>query len=228
MNGRNTSKVHNQKMPFGQMPVLEIDGQKLAQSFAIARFLAKKFGLAPKCPFEEALVDSIMDQYKDFQNEIRPVFRIIAGFAEGDLDKLTKDVFLPARDKFFGFMTNFLKKNNTGYLVGSSITIADLLLAEFSAEFSKNVSNLYDGFPEIKAHAEKIRSHPALKKWIETRPQTNSITIADLLLAEFSAEFSKNVPNLYDGFPEIKAHAEKIRSHPALKKWIETRPQTKF
>ncbi|VDM80531.1 unnamed protein product [Strongylus vulgaris] len=87
---------HKQEMPFGQMPVLEIDGQKLAQSFAIARFLAKKFGfnlnnalillgLAPKCPFEEALVDSIMDQYKDFQNEIRPVFRIIAGFAEGDL-----------------------------------------------------------------------------------------------------------------------------------------------
>jgi len=30
--------------PFGQMPVLEVDGVKLGQSYAIARFLARKFG----------------------------------------------------------------------------------------------------------------------------------------------------------------------------------------
>ncbi|VDM79124.1 unnamed protein product [Strongylus vulgaris] len=113
-----------------------------------------------------------MDQFKDFMNEIRPLLVVAMGFAEGDMDKLTKDVFLPARDKFFGYMTNFLKKSNTGYLVGSSITVADLLLAEFSSEFSKKLPTLYDGFPEIKAHAEKVRSNPALKKWIETRPQT--------------------------------------------------------
>ncbi|VDM69938.1 unnamed protein product [Strongylus vulgaris] len=35
---------HKSEMPFGQMPVLEIDGQQLAQSHAIARFLAKRFG----------------------------------------------------------------------------------------------------------------------------------------------------------------------------------------
>ncbi|CAJ0605915.1 unnamed protein product [Cylicocyclus nassatus] len=163
---------HKSEMPFGQMPVLEVDGVQLAQSHAIARFLARKFGLTPKCPFEEALVDSIMDQYKDFQNEIRPLFRVWMGFEKGDADKLTKEVFMPAREKFFGFMTKFLKKNNTGYLVGSSITVADLLLAEFSAEFAKKIPNLYDGFPEIKAHAEKVRSNPALKKWIETRPET--------------------------------------------------------
>ncbi|VDM67943.1 unnamed protein product [Strongylus vulgaris] len=183
---------HKSEMPFGQMPVLEVDGQQLAQSHAIARFLARKFGvfqlfmcepesnngldfsgLTPKCPFEEALVDSIMDQYKDFFTEIRIIFRVIAGFEKGDVDQIIKDVVLPARDKFFPYMTKFLKKNNSGYLVGSSITVADLLLAELSAEFSKTVPTLCDGFPEIKAHAEKVRSNPALKKWIETRPKTD-------------------------------------------------------
>ena len=32
-------------MPLGQMPVLEVDGQKFCQQSAIARFLAKRFGL---------------------------------------------------------------------------------------------------------------------------------------------------------------------------------------
>lgn len=32
------------EMPFGQVPVLEEDGKKLGQSYAAARYLAKKYG----------------------------------------------------------------------------------------------------------------------------------------------------------------------------------------
>ncbi|VDM68458.1 unnamed protein product [Strongylus vulgaris] len=163
---------HKAEMPFGQVPVLEVDGQQLAQSFAIVRFLSRKFGFAGKTPFEEALVDSIADQWKDFMKEIQPMVKVALGFEEGDLDKLTKEIFLPARDKFFGYMTKFLKKNKSGYLVGDSLTFADLYLAEYFSEFAKKIPGLFDGFPEMKAHAEKVRSNPILKKWIETRPQT--------------------------------------------------------
>ncbi|VDP22435.1 unnamed protein product [Heligmosomoides polygyrus] len=59
-----------------------------------------------------------------------------------------------------------------GYLVGDSPTWADLYLAEF-AELANKVPSLYDGFPEVKEHSEKVRSIPTLKKWLGTRPQTS-------------------------------------------------------
>lgn len=43
-------------MPYGQMPVLEVNGVKLSQSRAIERFLAKKFDLAGKDEWEQAKV----------------------------------------------------------------------------------------------------------------------------------------------------------------------------
>ncbi|RCN48918.1 glutathione S-transferase protein [Ancylostoma caninum] len=181
--------MHKSEMPFGQMPVLEVDGKQLGQSLAIVRFLARKFGFAGKSPFEEALVDSIADQWKDFIHEVQPCLLIVLGFAEGDLEKVAKEQFLPSsrkffeymtkflRESFFEYMTKFLRESKSGYLVGDSLTFADLYLAESSAEFAKKIPALYDGFAEVKAHAdkahaEKVRSIPALKNWIETRPKT--------------------------------------------------------
>lgn len=48
-------------MPFGQLPVLEIDGKIVNQSVAISRYLAKKAGLAGKDEWESLLVDVAID-----------------------------------------------------------------------------------------------------------------------------------------------------------------------
>lgn len=47
--------------PFHQLPVLEVDGKVIAQSNAIARFLARRFNLAGKDEYEQALVDGLAD-----------------------------------------------------------------------------------------------------------------------------------------------------------------------
>ncbi|KHJ90471.1 glutathione S-transferase protein [Oesophagostomum dentatum] len=161
------------EMPFGQLPVLEIDGKQLAQSIAISRFLARKFGFAGSNPFEEAVVDSVVDQFRDFMVEVRQVIAVATGLQKGDMKKLVKEVFFPARDKFFGFMEKFLRKSQSGYLVGDSLTFADLYLAECSSEFAKKIPETYDGFSKVKAHADLVRSIPALQKWLEIRPQTS-------------------------------------------------------
>jgi len=54
-------------MPFGQMPVLEIDGKRIVQSSAICRYLAKLVGLAGDNDFESMQIDSVVDIFNDLR-----------------------------------------------------------------------------------------------------------------------------------------------------------------
>ena len=54
--------------PCGQLPVLEYNGTKIAQSMTIARFLAKEFNMAGKTRLEEAQADMIVDCVTDVLN----------------------------------------------------------------------------------------------------------------------------------------------------------------
>ena len=53
-------------MPGGQLPVLEVNKCKIAQSLSIARFLANKFDFAGTSPLEKAEADMIVEFSKDF------------------------------------------------------------------------------------------------------------------------------------------------------------------
>lgn len=56
--------------PFGQVPVLEVEGKQIAQSFAIYRFLGNKFGLCPGNEVDKAMADSIAEYVKEFDNKV--------------------------------------------------------------------------------------------------------------------------------------------------------------
>ncbi len=53
--------------PCGQLPVLNWNGTEIAQSTAIARFLAKKFKLTGDNDLDEARADMIVDCIIDLQ-----------------------------------------------------------------------------------------------------------------------------------------------------------------
>lgn len=54
-------------MPFGQMPVLEVDGIRVHQSLAIVRYLGKRVDLAGSNDWESLKIDVIGDTCNDFR-----------------------------------------------------------------------------------------------------------------------------------------------------------------
>lgn len=62
--------------PFGMLPVLEIDGKPMAQSNAVARYLAKQYGLAGKDEWESLQCDVLVDTLGDLKQGINCVYVI--------------------------------------------------------------------------------------------------------------------------------------------------------
>lgn len=54
-------------MPMGQMPVLEVDGQRVHQSVSMARYIAKRVGLAGDNDWESLLIDTAVDTVNDLR-----------------------------------------------------------------------------------------------------------------------------------------------------------------
>lgn len=57
-----------EKLPLGQIPVLEIDGKVLYQSIAICRYLARKFKLVGDTALEDYEIDNAVDNLNDFRS----------------------------------------------------------------------------------------------------------------------------------------------------------------
>ncbi|PIC30025.1 hypothetical protein B9Z55_021407 [Caenorhabditis nigoni] len=159
------------KAPYNQLPMLTIDGKPLAQSHAMARYLAREFGINGKTHFEEAQVNSLADQFKDYYAEARPYLAVKLGYTEGDADTLYKTVYLPAFKKHYGFLSKALKSSGHGFLVGDSLTWIDLLVAQHSADLLKREGeSLFDEYPDMKTHSQDVQRIPQIAKWIEKRP----------------------------------------------------------
>ncbi|CAO4366015.1 unnamed protein product [Caenorhabditis nigoni] len=157
--------------PFGQLPVLEVDGKPLGQSYAIARYLAKEFGLAGKTDVEEAEVDAIADQFKDYLNDVIPYMSALSGFKPGDVNQLRTDVFVPNFKKHFAFFEGILASNPSGFFVGNSLTWVDLLISQHVQDVLEKDLAVVEEFKKVQAHRKMIQGLDRIKQHIARRPE---------------------------------------------------------
>jgi len=155
---------------FGQLPLLEVDGKVLSQSQAINRYLARKHGLGGADDWEAAKIDELNDGVIDVMGNLRPWFQ------EKDPEK-KKQLWIALENDHFKPMLvryeKFLEQNGTGYFVGSKPTWFDIGFSEIVGGFQEKSAHLVQPHPKLVEHANKIRSTPNLKKWLETRPKTD-------------------------------------------------------
>jgi prostaglandin-H2 D-isomerase / glutathione transferase len=60
--------------PFGALPVLEVDGQTLAQSNAINRYVGKLADFYPTDAWQAGLCDEVMEAMEDINTKLAPTF----------------------------------------------------------------------------------------------------------------------------------------------------------
>ena len=139
--------------PFGQFPILLVDGEKLAQTAGIARFCGKLAGLYPRNDdFAAAKVDEVIDLATDITLKMQPALRE----QDPEIRKIKRtELSREILPRWLGFMDQLLIDNgNTGFFVGPSFTVGDLAAWRLCGW---NQGGIIDGIPQTQLDA-----HPAL------------------------------------------------------------------
>jgi len=157
------------QMPLGFMPVLEYDGEVISQSKTIARFLAKKFGIAGKTNLEQAKADMIVDCVTDIE-----IARYKWVFAPDPTAKQTgKEAFeketLP---KFLSQMLDIFQQGKGTFMVGEELTWADIAVAGFLDLCVPTVDVDKEKFKPLIDLMARVFEIPNVKKYLDTRPVT--------------------------------------------------------
>ncbi|KAJ3022468.1 cytochrome c oxidase subunit 1 [Thoreauomyces humboldtii] len=160
--------------PFGQVPVLTVDGKQVAQSTAILRYVAKlapASGLYPTDDFQALKVDEYLNVLEDMGSLLRP------SMYEADVAKKLemRKALLAPEGSLTQLLANFekaLSQSGKGYAVGSSPTIADLaIFGRVAGLKTGNIDgisvNHFDQYPSIKAIHENIEKEPKLQTWFQ-------------------------------------------------------------
>lgn len=179
---------HDSATPFGQLPVLEVDGKKVVQSSAIARYLAKKFGVAGKDDWEAMQIDATVDTIHDirtskFELASFQFFFFISSnvFAEisahyYETNAESKAEKLKVAKEIVPFYVNKLDeqvKKNGGYFVGGKLSWAEFVFVGLLDYLNHTQGcDIIAKAENLKALRDKVLAIPSIKAYVAKRPKT--------------------------------------------------------
>ena len=154
-------------IPFRQLPVLEIEGQSIAQTGAIARICGKISGMYPTDIIEAGKVDQVIDTVTDINVLINPSMR------ERDPSikkQMRNDLSSDALPKYFGYLENILEANDSGWFVGDEMTVADIAVWSMLGWIAQGVLDgippgLPKPFERLTRLYNKMSRMPKVQEW---------------------------------------------------------------
>ena len=158
------------EMPFGQVPVLEVDGKKVCQSVAICRYLAKQFGVAGKNDWEALEIDSTVDTIHDLRLKIGAYHYETNEQVKAEKKKVALELM-----PFYLERLDAQVKKNGGHFVGGAFTWADFtfvaLLDYLNFMMGSNIIEKYENLTQLK---NKVLAIPQIKSWVAKRPESDA------------------------------------------------------
>ncbi|OED43561.1 hypothetical protein AB833_03450 [Chromatiales bacterium (ex Bugula neritina AB1)] len=149
------------KLPFDQMPLLEIDGLCLSQSSAMVRYLARRGGFYGSTDADALWCDMIAAATDDFSETAKQA----AFQATPEAARST----LQARfDKFGPCFETRLQSEGGCYCVGGQLTFADIVLAEALTEYLQWIPELLKQTPLLAQLQARVVAHAGIASYLES------------------------------------------------------------
>mmetsp|Transcript_16772 Transcript_16772/g.28531 ORF Transcript_16772/g.28531 Transcript_16772/m.28531 type:complete len:197 (+) Transcript_16772:46-636(+) len=143
--------------PFGQLPYL-VDGDvKIAQSNAIARYLARKYNLQGESDADFGLSESLIEEQSDLLTLV-----FTANYSDNKEEAYNK-VFSETYPKQLEYLENLLQNDFfTTELTAGSLAIFSAFNIALDLE-----SSLLDKFPKLKAFYDRVAALPQIKGYLD-------------------------------------------------------------
>ena len=156
-------------IPFQQLPVLEINGQIIAQSSAIARFCGKMSEFYPgNNDLFAAKIDQIIDASNDINLLLRPSSREKSEAKKIELRKKLSNEELPMS---FNMLENLLIRNKTKWMAGDEFSIADIAVWRLIGWLKSGIvdyldPNIINNYPLLNNLCFEVANLPKIKEWV--------------------------------------------------------------
>jgi prostaglandin-H2 D-isomerase / glutathione transferase len=148
--------------PFGALPVLEVDGEVMAQSNAITRYVGKLADLYPADPWQAALCDEVMEAVEDIGTKIGATFFL------PEEQKRTQRMEL-AEGPIPFYLTRLeqrLEAHGGRYFAANRLTVADLKVFVWIRHLMSGVLDHVPAdlpnrlAPGLVQHYERVKNEP--------------------------------------------------------------------
>lgn len=143
-----------------QVPVLNLYGRRLSQSYAILQYLGAEYGYMPISPEETYEVLCAMNTFEDLFTKFGRAYSPMSKFPEEEKKKFKAEFAAKDLPLFLGFLEDRLRaKDDKFYIVGSSLTVADFYVLGFYESMR--------AVPEVISAMDKA-SCPLLMNYLRT------------------------------------------------------------
>ena len=157
--------------PFGALPVLELDGQTVAQSNGINRYVGKLAGLYPSDAWQAALCDEAMDAVEEIATRVWSTMPLPAAEKKEQRESLAAGPLSYSLDRLQGRLV----AQGGQYFADSRLTVADLKVFVWihhlrSGQLDHVPVDLPDRVaPRLVEHYERVKEYPAVKAYYAER-----------------------------------------------------------